>query len=217
MKHMQSARCAYSLYFNLMFIPTLIMLISSCASPNQKTVEARSPESYIRLGSIDNDVAGFTMSVVYDWTGGQLRTAIEQGKKEVTLDPSKIPSNPMPLLISARLNAECPSGIYRGNEKIGTIDYVCTGPPGWDLFMQVTLDKPIYYRYDELSRIKPGGPHPCGFGLYFFPRVLKEGDRWGVSGTLNFCIDPDLNFFRPAFSDDGIKLLRDLLGYPVTP
>jgi hypothetical protein len=200
MKHMESARRAWCLY--LVGIGTLAIVGSAgCASSTRGPVELGElpEERKIHLCSIDDDVAEATIIVGMDYTGGQIRSAMEKalmqgGKMEVTIDASKIPHTPTPLLITARLSPGGRSGIYRGKDKIGEILGVNTCPPDWTLWMRVRLDQPVYYLYDDLDRIRqPSGP--CG--PYFTGITIPEKERCGLSGHWTLFVDPVDGCLRP--------------------
>lgn len=181
------------------------ILASGCASTIHQSAYTNSVarETHIRLDSIDEDVVTAKVWLVYDNTGGQIRTAIEQGENNVEIDHSKTSGNAIPLLIEASLDSKSEARVFRGEKKIGSINYVCVDRQRSNLFMSIHFDEPVYFRYDQASDLRLPGP-PCG--LWVTGPILREADRWGISGTWTFCLDPDLTRAWPAIiSPDEIK------------
>lgn len=178
----------------------ILFLASGCAGTIVMKEVAR--EASIRLDTLDEDVVRCRIRLLYDNTGGQIKTAIEQGKKDVKIDPARIPSNPVPVLIGADLDSKGEGGVFRGQKKIGSVNYVCVEPKRSNLFITLQLDEPIYFRYEQLPDMKL--PElPCG--IWVTGRTLTEADRWGVSDTCTFFLDPTVSRAWPALTPSMIK------------
>jgi len=150
-------------------------------------------DCWARLGSLDDDVLAARVWLLYDKTGGEIKAALEQHKKRVSIDSSKIPDNTKPLLVGARLDETIGGRVLRGKRSIGNVIYAVTSRAQAMLTMSIHLDEPIYYSYEETDYLLPemlAGPWKGG-------QIHREANRWGISGTWTFLVASDLTHAWP--------------------
>lgn len=171
---------------------------TGCVTPGRLYQRAELKELHLCLYGPSGETAILSAWITYDFTGGQVRAAVERGEKEVTVDPSRIPPDPTPELVGMNMASNARSGVYRGSKQIGTVNGLVNHKGG--VFVILNLEEPIEYPdLDDLPKT-PWCPWlSCG---KLDGNKFKEDE---AIGPCTYYIEPSLERAVPCFPSLAVR------------